>query len=209
MSKVSPPVRIAIVAVGAVVALLAISQLVVPTWAERRIEDRLTEGGGTAEASVEAFPAAMLVAGEGDSIEITGSELDLDVDPEEKVFDRLDGFDTVDIALTDFRAGPFDVDAFALTRDGSGTYSMRSELTTTGSALLQYGAERLGVPGSSLLPLITGDSEEANTPIPVDLDMELESDDGRIIVTGGTGEVAGYPAGPLAELITSAIVVQI
>ena len=209
MSKLSLPARVAIVAVVAIVALLAIAQLVVPPWAERRIEDRLTEGGGTAEASVEAFPAAMLVAGEGGSIEITGTDLDLDVDPEEKVFDRLDGFDTVDIALTDFRAGPFDVDAFALTRDGSGTYSMQSELTTTGSALLQYGAERLGVPGSSLLPLITGDSEEANVPIPVDLDMELESDDGRIIVTGGTGEVAGYPAGPLAELITSAIVVQI
>jgi hypothetical protein len=209
MAKLSLPVRIAIVALAAVVALLAVAQLVVPPWAESRIEDRLTEGGGSADASVEAFPAAALIVGDGDSLEVTGSELELDVDPEEKVFDRLDGFDTVDIALSDFRAGPFDVDAFALTRDGSGTYSMQAQLTTTGSALLQYGAERLGVPGSSLFPLITGDNEEANAPIPVDLDMELESDDGRIMVTGGTGEVAGYPAGPLAELITSAIVVQI
>ena len=209
MSRLSLPARIAIVALAAVVAALAIAQLVVPPWAEQRIEDRLTEGGGTAEASVDAFPAAMLLAGDGDSLEISGSGLDLDVDPEEKVFDRLDGFDSVDIDLSDFRAGPFDVDTFALSRDGSGTYSMQSDLTTTGSALLAYGAERLGVPGSSLLPLITGDSEEANATIPVDLDMELESDDGRIIVAGGEGEVAGYPAGPLAELITSAIVVQI
>jgi hypothetical protein len=209
MAKLSLPARIAIAALAAVVALLAVAQLVVPPWAESRIEDRLTEGGGSADASVEAFPAAALIVGDGDSLEVTGSELELDVDPEEKVFDRLDGFDTVDIALSDFRAGPFDVDAFALTRDGSGTYSMQSQLTTTGSALLQYGAERLGVPGSSLFPLITGDNEEANAPIPVDLDMELESDDGRIMVTGGTGEVAGYPAGALAELITSAIVVQI
>jgi hypothetical protein len=209
MAKLPLPVRIAIVAIAVVIALLAIAQFVVPPWAESRIEDRLTEGGGSADASVEAFPAAALIMGDGDSLEVTGSELELDVDPEEKVFDRLDGFDTVDIALSDFRAGPFDVDAFALTRDGSGTYSMQSQLTTTGSALLQYGAERLGVPGSSLFPLITGDNEEANAPIPVDLDMELESDDGRIRVTGGTGEVAGYPAGPLAELITSAIIVQI
>ncbi len=209
MAKLSLPARIAIVALALVVALLVIAQFVVPPWAEKRIEDRLTEGGGTADASVEAFPAALLVAGDGDSLEVTGSDLDLEVDPEERVFDRLDGFDSVEIDLTDFRAGPFEVDTFALTRDGSGTYSMQSELTTTGTALLQYGAERLGVPGSSLLPLITGDNEEANAPVPVDLDMELESDDGRIIVTGGTGEVAGYPAGPLAELITSAIVVQI
>jgi hypothetical protein len=209
MAKLSLPVRIAIVALAVVVALLVIAQFVVPPWAEKRIEDRLTEGGGTADASVEAFPAALMIAGDGDSLEVTGSDLDLEVDPEEKVFDRLDGFDSVEIDLTEFQAGPFDVDTFALTRDGSGTYSMQSELTTTGSALLSYGAERLGVPGSSLLPLITGDNPEANAPIPVDLDMELESDDGRIIVTGGTGEVAGYPAGPLAELITAAIVVQI
>jgi hypothetical protein len=209
MGRLSLPVRIAIIALAAVVALLVIAQFAVPPYTENRIEDRLTEGGGTAQASVEAFPAALLLAGEGDSIEVTGSGLDLDIDPEEEVFTRLDGFDHVDIELTDFRAGPFDVDDFVLTRDGPGTYFMQSQLTTTGSALLQYGAERLGVPGSSFLPLITGDSENANAPIPVDLDMELESDDGRVIVTGGEGEVAGYPAGPLAELITATIVVRL
>jgi hypothetical protein len=209
MAKLPLPARIALIAAAAVVVLLVVAQFVVPPWAESRIEDRLTEGGGEANASVDAVPAARLLLGDGDSLDVTGSGLDLEIDPEEEVFKRLDGFDSVDIELEDFRAGPFDVDTFALARDGSGIYTMQSQLTTTGSALLQYGAERLGVPGSSLLPLITGDSEDANVTIPVDLDMELESDDGRIIVTGGTGEVAGYPAGPLAELITAAIVVQI
>jgi hypothetical protein len=209
MTRLSLPARIALIAAAAVVVLLVVAQFVIPPWAESRIEDRLTEGGGEATASVSAVPAARLLIGDGESLDVTGSGLDLEIDPEEEVFRRLDGFDSVDIELDDFRAGPFDVDTFALARDGSGVYTMQSQLTTTGSALLQYGAERLGVPGSSLLPLITGDGEDANVPIPVDLDMELESDDGRIIVTGGTGEVAGYPAGPLAELITAAIVVQI
>ena len=209
MAKLSMPARIALIATAAVVALLVVAQFVVPQWAEGRIEDRLTEGGGEASASVDAVPAARLLLGDGDSLDVTGSGLELEIDPEEEVFKGLDGFDSVDIELDDFRAGPFDVDTFALSRDGSGVYTMQSQLTTTGSALLQYGAERLGVPGSSLLPLITGDSKDANAPIPVDLDMELESDDGRVIVTGGEGEVAGYPAGPLAELITAAIVVQI
>src|SRR5688500_13791033 len=209
MAKLSLPARIALIAAAAVAVLLVVAQFVVPPWAESRIEDRLTEGGGEASASVDAVPAAKLLIGDGDSLDVTGSGLDLEIDPEEEVFKRLDGFDSVDIELDDFRAGPFDVDTFALARDGSSIYTMQSQLTTTGSALLQYGAERLGVPGSSLLPLITGDSEDATVTVPVDLDMELESDDGRIIVTGGTGEVAGYPAGPLAELITAAIVVQI
>ena len=40
--------------------------------------------------------------------------------------------------------------------------------------------------------------------------MELTSDDGRIIVTSGArARSPGFPTGPLAELITSAIVVQL
>lgn len=201
--------RVAVIALVAIVALLGVAQLVVPQFVESRIEDRLTEGGGTAEASVDAFPAPLLLVGDGDSIEVTGSDLDLEVSTEEGVFDRLDGFDRVDVDLRDFRAGPFEVESFVLSRDGSDTYSLQSTSTTTGTELLQYGAAELGVPGSSLIPLITGDQPEANAPLPIELDMELESDDGRILVTEGGGEIAGYPTGPLAELITSAIVVQL
>jgi hypothetical protein len=39
--------------------------------------------------------------------------------------------------------------------------------------------------------------------------MGLQSDDGRIVVVSGGGTVAGIPTGPLAELITSAIVIQL
>lgn len=209
MGKLSRPVRIAIIVVVALVAILGVAQLAVPAFVESRIENRLTEGGGSAEASVDALPAARLLAGDGDSIEVTGSDLDLEVNPEEGVFDRLDGFGRVDVDLRDFRAGPFAVESFVLSRDGSDAYSLQSSSTTTGTELLQYGAAELGVPGSSLIPLITGDQREANVPLPVELDMQLESDDGRILVTEGGGEVAGYPTGPLAELITSAIVVQL
>ena len=39
--------------------------------------------------------------------------------------------------------------------------------------------------------------------------MELRSDGGRVVVVSGGGTVAGFPTGPLAELITSAIVVRL
>ena len=51
-----------------------------------------------------------------------------------------------------------------------------------------------------------GESEE---PIPIELDMELASEDGRLRVVSGSGTVAGMPTGPLAELLSSAIVVRI
>jgi len=203
-------IRVAVIAGVVVVALLVVAQLAVPPFVESRIEDRLTAGGGSAEASVEVLPAARLLIGDGDSIEVTGSGLDLEVNSEEGVFDRLDGFGRVDIDLTSFRAGPFEIESFTLSRDGSQTpYSLQSSSTTTGTELLQYGADELGVPGSSLIPLITGDEPDTNVEVPVELDMQFESDDGRILVTEGGGEIAGYPTGPLAELITSAIVVQL
>jgi hypothetical protein len=205
-------VRIAIIVVVALVALLGIAQLAIPVLAEKKIEDRLTQGGGSASATVDAFPAALLLLGDGDSVTVSGSDLDIDVDSGEfRGFDRLDGFDTVDVDLRSFHAGPFEVDSFQLSRDGSGPYALRSSLATTGAALASYGADRLGVPGASLIPLITGTADDslADKPVPVELDMELTSDDGRITVTSGGGTVAGFPTGPLAELITQAIVVQL
>jgi hypothetical protein len=41
------------------------------------------------------------------------------------------------------------------------------------------------------------------------MDMELESDGGRVRVVSGGATVAGVPTGPLAELITSMIVVRL
>ena len=39
--------------------------------------------------------------------------------------------------------------------------------------------------------------------------MELESDNGNVVVTGGTGTIAGVPTGPLAELITSVVALKL
>ena len=50
---------------------------------------------------------------------------------------------------------------------------------------------------------------DTNFDLPIDLDMQLTSDDGRVQVVSGGGNVAGLPTGPLAELLTNAIVVQL
>ena len=63
--------------VSVLLALLGISQLVIPYVVEHRIEDRLTGAGGNADVSVSAFPAARLLFGDGSRITVTGSGLDL------------------------------------------------------------------------------------------------------------------------------------
>ena len=55
--------------------------------------------------------------------------------------------------------------------------------------------------------MVLGPSPE--TSIPVSLDLELASDDGRVRVLSGDANVAGLDAAPLAELITSAVAVSI
>jgi hypothetical protein len=199
--------RIALIVSLAVVVVLVAAQVVLPPLAENRVEDRLTEGGGTAEVSIDAFPAARLLLGDGDGLEVTGNGLDLDLDQNPEVLKRLDGFDRVDMELADFRVGPFEVDDFVLSRDGSGPYTLLSSSTTTAVDLIQYTAGEFGAGVWPLLEL-TG-LEATQRPIPIELDLEMESDDGRVQVVSGGGTVAGYPIDTLAELITSAIVVRL
>ena len=99
-----------------------------------------------------------------------------------------------------------------LSRDGADPYRLVSSGRTTASALADYGLESLGLPGAGLagelLDGLLGESQSEQT-VPVELDMELDSDDGRLQVVSGGGTVAGFDTGPLAGLITSAIIVQL
>ncbi len=197
------------IATAALVALLVASQLLLPRLAQDRIEDRLTSGGGTADVSVRAFPAARLLFGDGDSITVRAGGLNLSLERRTNVFDKLDGFGKVDLVLHDFRAGPFALHRFDLSRSGSGPYHLVSSGRTTVADLADYGAARIGLPNGPLLRFFAGQALGGNGPIPIRLDMELRSDGGRVVVVSASGTVAGYPTGPLAELITATIAVQL
>ena len=190
--------------------LLAAAQLFLPGLVEGDVEERLAEGGGEAEVSIEALPAARLLLGDGDRIEVRGSDLVLDVTQRTDVLDRLDGFGEVDVALERVEAGPFSVASFDLVGEGGGSYLLRSSATTSGVELLEYGAGSLGGIAGPVAGLFTDDvPEAARRKLPVELDMEMESEDGEIEVVSGSGTVAGYDTGPLAEIITGAIVSQL
>jgi hypothetical protein len=200
-----------VVVVMALVIAAVASQLILPPLTANRIEGRLTDHGGTADVSVSAFPAATLLWGNGDRLSVTGSGINLPLDSSGgTVFDKLDGFDRVDVSLNDFHAGPFAVASFELNRSGSSaTYHLVSDASTTPGGLASYGAERLGLPGGGLLGLFADRAFGADQPIPVRIDMTMDSDGGRLVVVSGGGTVAGYPTGPLAELITEAIAVRL
>ncbi len=202
--------RVAAIAAAAIVVLLIVSQLILPGIGEGVIEDRLTENGGAADASLSATPAARLLWGAGDRIAIDATGLDLEVTAAEDpvVFDDLDRFDDVQIVIRDSSMGPVDLDDFVLARDGDEPYSLEASGTTSVSDLAEFGAENFDLPGADILGGILNVAT-GGTEIDVEMDMRVESDEGRVRVVEGGGEVAGIPTGPLAAFITSAVTVEL
>jgi hypothetical protein len=201
--------RNAIVTVAVVIALLALlAQLAIPAYVSSRVEDRLTEDGGSAHVEIHAMPATELLTGGGDRIEIRGEKLRFDLPPpEENVFRRLDEFEETDVELTDFHVGPFAVSRFELERSAEGRpYHLVVDASATPDELAQYGGSAIGGPlggffgrvGGGLLPF---DDE----PISMSIDAEVESRDGQAEVIDASGNVAGLPAGPIAEALAGAV----
>jgi hypothetical protein len=200
------------IALGVIVSLFLAAQVILPRVAEDRISDRLTADGGEADVSVSAFPAPRLLFGDGDTLDVSGSGLALELASQDaNAFERLDGFGKVAIVVSHSTAGPFGISDFALTRDGAGPYHLVARASTTPRDLIAFGADRLGFAGGLALRFGAGQvlGSEADTRLPVRLDMELESDGGRVTVVAGGGTVAGIPTGPLAELITEAIAIRL
>ena len=203
--------RWALIATGVVVFVLVASQILIPRLGEARVEDRLTAGGGTAEVTIGAVPALRLLFSDGERFEVRAHDLALDPnDLDQGVFDRLDGFGIVDIAIDDSSAGPFELSSFTLTREGEGPYRLTAHGNASPTALADYGFERVQLPAEGLLDaLLNPFLDQADVAVPVNLDMQVVSEDGRIRVVDGGGTLAGFSMGPLAEFLTSAVVVQL
>jgi|GEM_PF-1120101 hypothetical protein len=203
------PGRALLVLAGAIVLLLVVSQLALPGLGESAIEDRLTENGGTAEVSLSALPAARLLWGSGDRITVSATGIELDPTDQRRVFQNLDRFGAVEITVVGATAGPIKLDSFTLTREGDAPYALRADGSASVADLARFGIDRAGLPGSDIVGGILDFTGIAGADVPIELDMKLASDDGRIRVLDGDGTIAGLPTGPLAELLTSAIVVRL
>ena len=204
--------RAVVILLVAVAAVLLASQLLLPRYLERRIADRLTDRGGTADVSLQALPALRLLAGDGDRVRVDATGLDVDLTaPHLEVFERLEGFDEVDVRLGDTAAGPFHASSFTLTRvEGSSRYRLALNATVSARDLSRFAASQLAGSLGALFGDLAGSvSPLADTSIPVDLDTGIEEVDGRWQVTNGAGTVAGLPAGPIAEALAAAIVARL
>lgn len=197
------------IGLGLVVLLFGIAQLALPSLAETRVEDRLTGNGGHAKVDIKAFPAPRLLFRNGDELHVSGSGLELDLDPEGGGLSDLDGFGDVEIDLADFITGPFRMSRFELARAGDGPYRIEITARTTGAEMIEQTGEQLGIVGSGLLGAIARQAPLAGQEFGIEVELELASEGGELRVISGGGRVAGYPVGPIATAITAAIIGQL
>jgi hypothetical protein len=200
--------RYALIAAGLILLALVVTQFVLPPILEGQVEDRLTKGGGNAEVDLDAVPALRLLAHDGDRFSLDGRGLDFPLNQRQAVFDKLDGFDSVDVKLAEITAGPFTVGRFDLSRgDDDENYRLVSAGSTSVARVSSYLTAGLPPLLSSLLAGATRGvtGRAADRRIPFTVDAELASDDGDPRFVSGSGSVAGIPTGPLAALLAQTI----
>ncbi len=185
--------------------VVIVVQVLIPRIGEQRIQRRLSEFGGEAFVALDALPATKLLHRRGERITVRGRRLAIGMSKEGGGLSALDGFEQVDIVLADFTTGPFRVSSFELSREGEGPYLMRSEATTSGAELVDFGGETLGVTGSSLLVSLARQAPLGGRSFPIAVEVELESEEGLLTIASGGGTIAGYPAGPIAGSIAAAV----
>jgi hypothetical protein len=200
--------RISIVAIIGLFVLVVAGQFVAPRIAAHEVAKRLTKDGGSATASVHAFPWLRLLFNEGDSVRVRANGIRLPlITPGSKVLSGIDGFDDVDIEATNAAAGPFKIQKLTMQRSG-GNNAYRTTLTgtTTGRAVATFaGNQAGGALGGFLTGLAGGALPFGDQTVPFDFDTTLRSVGGMPQAVAVTGNVAGFPAGPLAEALAQAL----
>jgi hypothetical protein len=199
--------RIAVVLLGGLAVLIVVSQLALPGIAEHRAEDRLERHGGTANVSVSALPAARLLLGDGDSLTVKGSGLDLTPQERHDSLEHLDGFDKVSVELDRIVSGPLHVSSFTLKRgDGERYYRTRVRGTTSATEMGSFlGSEAGGAFGGLLGGLAGGSLPGGGAQVPVRVNAVIASQGGDVLVRSATGSIAGIPADPLVEVVVAAV----
>jgi hypothetical protein len=203
--------RVPVIIVAVLVALIALSQVILPAIVNSRAEDRLTRGGGSADVSASAFPAFRLLFSEGKRIRVRGHDLHITIGEGGRDLSHLDGFDEVDVQLTNSTAGPLVMSDFALRRGGgSSTYQVTLVATVTGADLSAYIAGRLGGPLGALFGGTAARAiPDSGRPIPIDAQLDMQTENGSTRVVSGSAQVAGIPLGPLAVAVTNAVVARL
>ena len=189
------------------VVVLIASQFVIPPYADHRVESRLTDHGGTADVKIHAFPALGLLFGRGGKLDIAAHGLSVDLEQNQQdAFSKLDDFSDVSVAIDHSRAGPFTIQSFRLKCLRAHVYDLTVAGNATAGDVARYAGARLGGGfGQALAGLAASALGNFDRAIPFGARMQIETGAGTPVARNVVGDVAGFPAGPLAQVVANAL----
>jgi hypothetical protein len=154
-------VRRVAAAIGVLVALLVVAQLVLPSVAERRLRDELADRGSVRSVAVSSFPAVELLFERADRVEVRMGESRLGIGDLGDQLERTRGVGELDARVDLLRLGPL------LLRD-----------------------LRLGKADGQLTGEAALTREDLANALPVDIGLEpVESGDGQLVLEATVGPV--------------------
>ncbi len=204
--KLSPEMRWVIGAAIVVGVIFGITQVLLPNHAEKKVRDRLTRNGGSAQVTIRAVPAIRLLFDDGDQLDVEARGIRIPArDLRGGSFKQLDGFDELRFEMTRSAVGPFTADRVLMTKgEGEKRYDFIFRGSTSAGQLANFALGTLPPGLRSLIETLGGRPAEAE--IPIHLDAVLKSDGGRAQLVRGSGTVAGLPLGGIALPIAGAII---
>ena len=104
------------------------------------------------------------------------------------------------------RAGPLAVNRFTVAGNGDKAYDLTVVGTGSAADIARYAGSRLGGGlGEALAGLAATAIEGFNREVLFNAQMKIDTSSGEPVASGVTGEVAGLPAGPLAQVVANAL----
>ncbi|HWX46284.1 MAG TPA: hypothetical protein VNY52_13315 [Solirubrobacteraceae bacterium] len=114
--------RIALGAAGAIVAVLILAQLLLPSLAVRRVRDELARYGVVRSATVSAFPAIQLLWGNAQSATIRAGNLNMGLSQASELLWKARGVNRVDMSSESMRLGSVTMHGVHMHKQGSSLY---------------------------------------------------------------------------------------
>lgn len=111
--------RVALLGLGAVLALLVIAQIALPRIAASKISSRVGRYGKVQSVSVSAWPAVKLLWGEVDSVKVRAGSISLSTSQAAKLLWEAHGVNRMDLSAESVKVGSLRVEDAVLRKRGS------------------------------------------------------------------------------------------
>lgn len=178
---------------GALVLLLVVAQLVLPSVAERRLRDELSAHGRVTSVRVSAFPAVKLLWNHADSVTIKMSELHGDVRTSGDLLSRARETGKLDVRIDSARVGPLAGHAIHVSERGGRLQAQASVSDLELRSALPPGLEVAPIASGGGQLLLRGSASLFG--IGLSADALLSAQDGALVI-----QPAGLPLAGLARL---------